>query len=89
MRASFDREQATTVERCEIAKREFVMLFCFFAVSAVDPKMPFRVFAKAVHSNELAFLAPRGPMTGPRAFPVGYDATFSDQLLCELERRRI
>ena len=56
MRASFDREQATTVERREIPKREFVMLFCFFAVSAVDPKMPFRVFAKAVVVDKFVFL---------------------------------
>ncbi len=73
----------------EIAKRKFVMRFCFFSVSAVNPKMPFRVLAKAVQPNELVFLARRGPMTGPCAFSIENDAAFSDQLLCELERRRI
>ncbi len=56
MRASLGREQATTVERPEIAKRELVMRFALRRVTTVDAQVSFRVFSKTMVVDKFVFL---------------------------------
>jgi hypothetical protein len=56
MRASLGREQATTVERREIAKRELVMRFALRRVTTVDAQVSFRVFSKTMVVDKFVFL---------------------------------
>ncbi len=70
----------------KVAARKFVSRFGIFGMPFVDSQMPFCVFFKTMHANELVLFFWRRSVFPPRTVAVHDDVPFHDKLLRVLER---